>query len=182
MTQTIDHSTAPGWQAPPPPPPPMASRPWYKKRWVWAVSALAVIIIAASGSGSDKKTASNGRPLPAGSDQPAVTTAPTAPPATTAPTSAPVVKVTATTSRPTPTTVAQAVVPVVDSCDRVREALLTGTQPQINAAMAALQADKAADATGREYADYYLHRDAPPALGSKELRDMDVSLIRMACS
>lgn len=175
MTQTIDNPTTPGWQTPPPPPPPAPpKRAWYKKRWVWALAALAVIIIAASGSSSSSKPASNGRPLPTGSDQPATTATTTAP--TTAPTSAPA-KVTPTTAKPTPTTV-KVVVPVVNSCDRVREALLTGTQAQINSAMAALQVDKAEDATAREYADYYLHRDA----GNKQLRDMDISLIRMACS
>lgn len=63
------------------------------------------------------------------------------------------------------------------SCDVVREALLTGAQAEIDAAMAALQADREADATAREYADYYLHRDA----GDAQLREMDVSLIRMSC-
>jgi hypothetical protein len=67
---------------------------------------------------------------------------------------------------------------VASSCDIAREALLTGTQSDIDAAMAGLMADKAADATAREYADYYLHRDA----GEPQMREMDVSLIRMSCS
>ncbi len=66
----------------------------------------------------------------------------------------------------------------VTSCDLAREALLTGSQADINRAMAGLIADKTADGTAREYADYYLHRDAT----NKTLRDMDVSLIRMSCS
>lgn len=68
------------------------------------------------------------------------------------------------------------------SCDVAREALLTGTPAQINSAMAGLVADRTADGTAREYADYYLHRDAPPAYGSKDLRSMDITLVRTACS
>lgn len=63
------------------------------------------------------------------------------------------------------------------TCDLVREALLTGTQAEIDQAMAALQADVAADATAREYADYYQHRDA----AEPSMRSMDVDLIRMSC-
>jgi len=70
----------------------------------------------------------------------------------------------------------------VSTCDAAREALLTGSPTQIEAALRALMADKTADGTAREYADYYLHRDAPPAYGSKDLRSMDISLIRTACS
>lgn len=63
------------------------------------------------------------------------------------------------------------------TCDLVREALLTGTQADIDTAMAALQADVTADATAREYADYYQHRDA----AEPSMRSMDVDLIRMSC-
>lgn len=77
----------------------------------------------------------------------------------------------------TTTTVAKA-----SSCDVVREAFLTGTPAELEASLKALIADKAADATAREYADNYLHRDAPPAYGSKDLREMDASLIKMSCS
>jgi hypothetical protein len=97
-----------------------------------------------------------------------VTTQPAAPNVT-ATTAAPA---TTTTKAPTTTTVA------MSSCDRVREALLTGTQAEINAAMAQLQTDQTADQTAREYADYYLHRDA----GDAQLRQADVGLIRMSCS
>lgn len=88
-------------------------------------------------------------------------------------TTVPAAKVAETTS----TTVAKA-----SSCDVVREAFLTGTPAELEASLKALIADKAANATAREYADYYLHRDAPPASGSKDLRDMDASLIKMSCS
>jgi hypothetical protein len=64
------------------------------------------------------------------------------------------------------------------TCDVAREALLTGSETDIASALSALQADSSADATAREYADYYLNRDA----GNPDLREMDVSLIRTACS
>ena len=64
------------------------------------------------------------------------------------------------------------------TCDVTREALLTGTPEEILASMKALMADKTADATAREYADYYVNRDK----ASAQMREMDVSLIRMACS
>lgn len=63
------------------------------------------------------------------------------------------------------------------TCDVVREAFLTGTATDVKAALAALQKDKTADATAREYADYYLHRDAK----DEDLREMDKSLIQMSC-
>lgn len=92
--------------------------------------------------------------------------------ATTAPPATP------TTAAPVPTTTTTG---AVSSCEQTREALLTGSQAQINTAMSRLIADTSADGTAREYADYYLHRDAPPAYGSKDLRGMDISLIRMSC-
>jgi hypothetical protein len=66
----------------------------------------------------------------------------------------------------------------VSSCDVAREALLTGTPAQVAAAMRGLIADRAADGTAREYADYYLHRDAT----DPGMRSMDIGLIRMSCS
>lgn len=165
MTQITDNQPQPSWQAPQVEPP--APRPWFKKKWVWAAAVVGVIIIAsAAGSSSSKTKTQSGTLAATGSSSPA-TTAPAAP-ATTAP--APT-----TTTAPAPTTTTTE---KVDTCANVREALLTGTQAQIDTAMAALQADKSADDTAREYADYYLHRDA----GQKDLRDMDVSLIREACS
>jgi len=67
--------------------------------------------------------------------------------------------------------------PKASSCDVAREAILTGSQAQINKAMKALVADKSADATAREYARYYIGRDK----GDKDMREMDVSLIQTAC-
>lgn len=64
------------------------------------------------------------------------------------------------------------------SCDVVREALLTGTTAQIATSLQALKVDKTADATAREYADYYLNRDKT----QPDLRSMDITLIRSACS
>ena len=64
----------------------------------------------------------------------------------------------------------------VSTCDRVREAILTGTQAQIDKAMKALQADKSADAEAREAAKAYLGEK------NKDLRDLQVSLIQMQCS
>lgn len=65
------------------------------------------------------------------------------------------------------------------SCDVVREALLTGTQADINAAMRQLQTDKSADATAREYAADYLDADGAYA---DTARDLSVTLIRLYCS
>ena len=64
------------------------------------------------------------------------------------------------------------------SCDVTREALLTGSPAEIDASMRALMADKNADATAREYADYYLNRDK----ADTSMREMDIGLIRMSCS
>ena len=55
----------------------------------------------------------------------------------------------------TPTTEA----PAASTCDVAREALLTGTQADKDAAMAALVADTTADATARESAQKYLTED-----------------------
>jgi hypothetical protein len=58
-----------------------------------------------------------------------------------------------------------------------KEAILTGTPASITAAMKALVADKSADSTAREYAQYYTGRDA----GQKDMQTMDTSLIQMSC-
>lgn len=137
------------------------TRPWYRKKRWWAAGVVAVIIIAAAAGGSsDKKK-------PATQTGTIVSTSSTS----AAPTTVTTQRATTTTQAPTTTTVA------LSSCDQVREALLTGTQSQINTAMAALQSDKAADQTAREYADYYLHRDA----GDAGMREADIGLIRMGC-
>lgn len=64
------------------------------------------------------------------------------------------------------------------TCDVVREAFLTGTVADQTAALKKLKADKTADATAREYAGYWLGRDKD----SKDLREMDQTLIVSACS
>jgi hypothetical protein len=64
------------------------------------------------------------------------------------------------------------------TCDVVREALLNGTPAEVEAWMKAPVADKSPDATAREYADYWLNRDAD----SPDMRETDESLIRMSCS
>lgn len=66
----------------------------------------------------------------------------------------------------------------VSTCDRVREAFLTGTVADQTAALQALKADTTADGTAREYADYWLNRDK----GDPSMREMDKSLIQMYCT
>lgn len=66
--------------------------------------------------------------------------------------------------------------PKASTCDLAREAILTGTDKEIKAAMKALVKDKKADATARESAQDYLdEKDA-------ELKDMYADLVQMACS
>jgi len=64
------------------------------------------------------------------------------------------------------------------SCDIAREALLTGSAQQQTIALRALKADKAAPATAREYAGYWLVRD----LKKPDLRQMDADIISTYCS
>jgi uncharacterized protein YceK len=66
----------------------------------------------------------------------------------------------------------------VTSCDVFRKALPTGNQADINRAIAGLKADKSADPTARENADYYLHRDAT----NKQMQGIDIGNIRVACA
>lgn len=68
--------------------------------------------------------------------------------------------------------------PAVSPCDAAREAFLTGSADDIAAALKALVKDKTASGTAREYAQYYLTRDAK----NPQLRDMDKSLIQTACA
>lgn len=65
----------------------------------------------------------------------------------------------------------------VSACDQVREAFLTGTLASQTKALKALKADKTADGTAREYAGYWLVRDAK----SKDLRSMDQTVIVSSC-
>jgi hypothetical protein len=68
--------------------------------------------------------------------------------------------------------------PAGDSCAAAREAILTGSKSDITRAMKGLVADKSADSVAREYARYYLGRDAD----NPQMREMDISLIQMSCS
>lgn len=65
----------------------------------------------------------------------------------------------------------------ISTCDVAREALLTGTQSDKDAAMAALVADTAADAKAREAAQGYLNDD-----NQYGLKDMYASSVQMFCS
>jgi hypothetical protein len=66
----------------------------------------------------------------------------------------------------------------VSTCDRAREALLTGDAKSIEGALRALVRDRSADATAREYAQNYLTQDARDPV----MRSADKDMIRMACS
>ena len=116
-----------------------------------ALAAVAVLALAGCSTGSGSA------PLPQ-----APPTSDAAPVATEAP----------------PVAEAPAPAPVASTCDKAREAILTGTPAGITKAMKALVADKSAPATAREYARYYTVRDKD----SKDLREMDVSLIQMSCT
>ena len=79
---------------------------------------------------------------------------------------------------PADTPAAEPAAPAASTCDVVREAFLTGTVKKQTSALKKLKADKTADAIAREYAGYWLIRDAK----SKSLRELDQTLIVSACS
>lgn len=62
------------------------------------------------------------------------------------------------------------------TCDVAREAFLTGTDEEIEAALEALVADTTADASAREAAQSYLEEDDPT------LRGIQKDLVQYACS
>lgn len=64
------------------------------------------------------------------------------------------------------------------TCDAARESFLTGSPAEIKAALQALVGDTTADGTAREYAQYYMGRDA----GDPQMQEMDKGLIQAACS
>lgn len=66
--------------------------------------------------------------------------------------------------------------PKATTCDKAREALLTGSPKQIKAAMKALVKDKKADATAREAAQDWLDTT------DKDLQKMHADLVQMACA
>lgn len=118
-----------------------------------ALAAVAVLALAGCSSGSGSAPLPQAPPTSAAAQAPVATEAP-------------------------PVAEAPAAAPAASTCDKVREAILTGTPAGITKAMKALVADKSAPATAREYARYYTVRDKD----SKDLREMDVSLIQMSCS
>lgn len=63
------------------------------------------------------------------------------------------------------------------TCADAREAFLTGSPADIDRALKALQADKGADQTAREYANFYLTRDK----GDPDMQTLDKGLIQTAC-
>jgi hypothetical protein len=94
-------------------------------------------------------------------------------------TSTPIPQGTVSSTRATATPLAKGKpAPAVSPCDAAREAFLTGTPTDVTKALQALVKDKDADGTAREYAQYYLTRDAK----DPQLRDTDKSLIQMACA
>ena len=62
------------------------------------------------------------------------------------------------------------------TCDVAREAFLTGSEAEIEAALAALVADTTADAAAREAAQSYLETDDPT------LRGLHKDLVQYTCS
>jgi len=68
--------------------------------------------------------------------------------------------------------------PDVSTCDQARESFLTGTKADVVKALKALKADRSADGDAREYAGYWLVRDA----GDADLRTMDQTIIVSLCS
>ena len=95
-----------------------------------------------------------------------------------APTSRPIPQGTVATKTVVPKAATAKPAATVSTCDAVREAILTGTQAEIDKAMGALVKDKTADATAREYARYYLGRDKK----NPQMREADVSLIQLSCT
>lgn len=102
----------------------------------------------------------------------ATTATPPSAPASSTVASAPAAPTDAATTEAAPTA------PSTTSCDAAREAFLTGTPKTIRSSLLALKADKTANATAREYADYYVNRDA----SDNSLQEMDKGLINMSCT
>jgi hypothetical protein len=64
------------------------------------------------------------------------------------------------------------------SCDALAEAILAGSEADIIATMNALLADASANATAREYAGYYLGRDA----ANRSVQEKQIPIIRFYCA
>lgn len=141
-----------------------------KKRWwtskpiVGIVGLIVGVIIGTSAGGGDSSDAGD---TTATGPVAASTVTVTAPPVTVTPAAKTVTVKAAVKEQPKG-----------DTCEVVREAILTGSATELTAALKALQNDKSADATAREYAQNYLVRDK----SDKDLRQMDLSIIQMSCS
>ena len=118
-----------------------------------ALAAVAVLALAGCSTGTGSAPLPQAPPTSAAAQVPVATEAP-------------------------PVAEAPPAAPAASTCDKAREAILTGTPAGITKAMKALVADKSAPATAREYARYYTVRDK----SDKQLQEMDVSLIQMSCS
>jgi len=151
----------------------------------YAATALVALVIGAAAASSANSTtdaglASDRLPVPA-----ATVTATITGPATTVTVAGPTVTKTVTKQAPAKTVTvtvqppaAAEPAPGTSSCEKAREAILTGSHENIVASMQGLIADKTAPSVAREYARYYVGRDA----GQKDMQEMDIGLIQMACS
>lgn len=147
-----------------PPPPPVVE----KKKRSWLLPGiiggiLGIMIGAALNSGDSS---------PAIATAPPVTVTRTVNAGTSAPRST-VTKTVIATPKAAPTPAAPA---SGDTCADAREAILTGSQSEIDQALRALIADRAADQTAREAAQDYFEED------NQTLKDMNIDLVQMACS
>ena len=161
----------------------------FKKKHVIGYTATALVALAigaASAGGTNSRT--NAGPASDTLPVPALTVTSTIPgPATTTTVPGPNVTKTVTQQAPAKTVTvtvtaeppaAAQPAPGGSSCDKAREAILTGSPADINASMKALIADTTAPSIAREYARYYTGRDA----GQKDMQEMDITLIQSACS
>ena len=131
------------------------------KKSIALIATGMFLVVGLSACGSTSQPLPQG-PKPVATSQAAEPAAPAAPAA----------KPAAAEPAPAPEPVEKA-----STCDIAREALLTGSATDKKNAMNALIADKTADATAREYAQYYNVRDK----NDKDMQEMDKSLIQMSC-
>jgi hypothetical protein len=168
---------------------PAQARLRFKKKHVIGYTATALVALAigaastgGTNSGTNAGPASDTLPVPALTvtstiPGPATTTTVPGPNVTkTVTQQAPAKTVTVTVTAEPPAAAQPA--PGGSSCDKAREAILTGSPADINASMKALIADTTAPSIAREYARYYTGRDA----GQKDMQEMDITLIQSACS
>lgn len=146
----------------PPSLPPMVEKK--KRSWLLPgiIGAILGISIGAVASGGDSD------PLPPMAD-PITTVTRTVNAGTPAP------PVTVTKTVTAPAAVADPAPATGDTCADAREAILTGSQAQIDKALKALIADRKADQTAREAAQDYFEED------DKTLKDMNIDLVQIAC-